>query len=83
MMKLEENRTDAKRLLDRLVMWWNIKTCRHVFKGPDLIPRDETGNVTWKCSKCGFVWRGPYGLAAPGEIVGPWGTTKHVGDSDT
>lgn len=52
--------------------------CRHVFKGPDLGERDESGMVHWPCSKCGKEFIEPYGYAmiSHGKIEGPWGTTK-------
>ena len=62
--------TDAVR---RLLLAWKQRRCRHVFRGPDLQPRDADGMVTWPCSKCGKVHRLEYGLLAPGEITGPWG----------
>lgn len=47
--------------------------CHHVFRGVDIVPRDEHSTMSWPCSKCGKMFRLEYGLLAPGEITGPWG----------
>jgi len=63
---------------DNLKWWWKARRCKHVFKGPDMQPRDFEGMIEWPCSKCGKTYREPYGLAMLkyGKITGPWGTVK-------
>lgn len=36
--------------------------CKHLFKGRELQPRNEKGNVTWKCCKCEKVFEAECGL---------------------
>lgn len=52
--------------------------CRHIFKGSDMQPRNSDGLVIWPCSKCGKVFKEPYGLKMSdhGTITGPWGTER-------
>lgn len=53
------------------------KPCMHVYRGIDLLQRDETGNVSWPCSLCKHVFRGEHGLLAINEgatITGAWGS---------
>ena len=69
----------AAYLLDGLISFVRrLVTCQHLFRAPDLQPRDSDGFVTWPCSKCGKVFKEPYGLrmAEHGLITGPWGTTR-------
>lgn len=70
-------RSEVSRL-DRLVMWLKRKLCKHVFAGPDMGIRDDTGWLDWPCKKCGKVYRVEYGLQVCdfGEITGPWGTPR-------
>lgn len=63
-------------MIRRLLTWLRLRRCRHLFRGVDLRPRDAAGIVSWPCARCGFVWRGEYGLKAPGTITGPWSPEK-------
>lgn len=49
--------------------------CKHVFRGDQMILRDENGYVKWPCSKCEKVFIEHCGLDMlnHGEITGPWG----------
>ncbi len=60
-----------RRLLTALRQRW----CHHQFRGVDMQGRNSHGLLVWPCHKCGMVWRGEYGLLAPGTITGPWGGT--------
>jgi hypothetical protein len=55
-------------------LFYNTK-CSHEFYGYDLKPRDESGLVSWKCSKCGKVFKAEYGLKIldNGKCMGGWG----------
>jgi hypothetical protein len=61
--------------VERFVMRLRQRFCKHIFRGPDMQLRDNEGMVNWLCSKCGKMFREPYGLAMGdyGTITGPWG----------
>ena len=41
----------------------------HILNLADLSPRDRFGNISWPCSRCGFVQVKHCGLSCEGKII--------------
>ena len=65
-------------LLSVVLSFFKTKTCKHEFRGKDMQPRDNDGNVSWACYKCGKVFVAECGLDVlkNGKCIGEWGFSK-------
>lgn len=43
--------------------------CKHEFNIYDSPGRDAEGMLDWPCYRCGKIFRVPYGLALPGQLI--------------
>ena len=81
MVKILNNHKNSNfvgRVLSVVFSYLKKKTCEHEFKGKDIQPRDEDGNVSWACCKCGKVFTAECGLdiLKNGKCIGEWGFSK-------
>lgn len=51
------SRLDARQIVRQVALSIKQRICAHQFHGINIQPRDESGMVSWPCSKCGKVYQ--------------------------